>query len=263
MVSQDSHEDSSAALDFEREKWGAERAYRREELELKRRDVECSERRLRLEKQVTTKFWAKPVFLALIAAAAALFGNWYNGSVQLRLERKKEDSDTVLRVISSDTEASKKNFQFLLEAGLLSEDMQRTLRNYLSQTKPGDGPSLAAPSAETLSCPVSNLKSAEDIIIKFLPGPIDKKRLDRIRNDIRDEAKTDLTDQEVDAIAALSFIDGPEATSAIMDAVKSGNVQKAGSLFLEWYSPDRHPSPFEAAWLNQHRYCERTLFFSK
>jgi poly(3-hydroxybutyrate) depolymerase len=139
----------AAKLAFEREKWAAEMALRKRELEIKEREQQRSR-------------WSNPLVLAILAATVAALGNvavsWLNGYQQLAaqqqsnqaqeaLEAFKADAARLLEMIKThDPDKAAENLSFLLEAGLITnEKTKKLLATFLAHRKPGEGPSLPAP----------------------------------------------------------------------------------------------------------------------
>ena len=142
-------DDEQERLQFEREKWRAE-------VELREREVALKER------EGARSRWTSPLVVALLAAAAAAFGNALvtlingsqqralertRGNAQLALEESKAESARVLEMIKTgDSDKAADNLRFLLDAGLISDtDRVARLQAFLEQRNPGAGPSLPAP----------------------------------------------------------------------------------------------------------------------
>jgi hypothetical protein len=150
--------------DFEREKWMADIQLREREIKLKENELQF---KLREERRSR---WANPLVLAVLAAALAAAGNatvaYVNGSEQRALEQTRGDQQLeverrkasaqeqieetkaeatrILEAIKTDDRAKAiGNLQFMLDAGLITNDSRRTaMFAYLGNLKPGQGPVL-------------------------------------------------------------------------------------------------------------------------
>ncbi|QOZ45524.1 hypothetical protein XH89_20070 [Bradyrhizobium sp. CCBAU 53340] len=157
------HDLDQARLDFEREKWRAEESLRRDELSLKREELDRSR-------------WINPLVIAVLAAAAAAFGNAgvtlissdrqsqlereRSASAQklnadqareaLRLEQTKSEAARILEVVkTNDPDKAATNLRFLIDTGLIAdENTRKQIQTYLAQREPGKG--VALPSAANL-----------------------------------------------------------------------------------------------------------------
>ena len=148
----------------EREKWEAEVRLREREIALKEREADQRSRDQRGGR------WTNPLVLAVLAAALAATGNalvaWINGSAQRELENgrligqqkieeAKAEAQRILEVIKTgDPDKAAENLEFLLKAGLISDDARRTaLANFLEKRSPGQGPSTPSPVPQPLGTP--------------------------------------------------------------------------------------------------------------
>ncbi|KYK50145.1 hypothetical protein A1D31_39325 [Bradyrhizobium liaoningense] len=107
-----------------------------DEVRLLRAQVECGMVRVTSEGDFTmnqtTKVsdspWSKPLVLAIFTAALAAFGNILlasiNNSAQRELERVKGEAVLILEMIKTTPEKARINLQFLVDAGLISEERQ-------------------------------------------------------------------------------------------------------------------------------------------
>jgi hypothetical protein len=140
MVDENADAAHSPQIGFEREKWIADLGLRKEELRLKRIEVERSR-------------WNNPLAIAILAAAVAGVANagvaWLNGYLQrsveaqraeqqskleqqkstdtLALDERRSEATRILEVIKiGDPDKAAVNLQFLLDAGLLSVRPKRS-----------------------------------------------------------------------------------------------------------------------------------------
>jgi hypothetical protein len=146
------HEQARLAL--EREKWDAEIALRREELDLKRSELSRSR-------------WINPLVIAVLAAAVAALGNagvsLVNSLQQLQLEREraqitqrlnaeqshatitleqsKSEAARILEVVkTNDPDKAAANLKFLIDTGLIADQTVRMqIQAYLDKRQPGEG----------------------------------------------------------------------------------------------------------------------------
>ena len=142
------------------------------EMALKDRELESKLRDQRWAR------WLNPLVLAIFAAALAAAGNaslaYINGSAQrsleetrsdkqLELEREKAviqktleetkaETSRILEVIKTgDPDKAVTNLKFLLEAGLITDEgRKKSLKEFLANRKPGEGPSIPAAGAAAL-----------------------------------------------------------------------------------------------------------------
>jgi len=144
-----SFEPERARPEFEREKWQAEQSLRREEIELKRDELNRSR-------------WVNPLVIAVFAAAAAALGNagvaWFTANRQVSLEEQRArisqtlnsqqaEAARILEVVkTNDPDKAAANLKFLTEAGLIVEpDLRKKIQAYLDKRQPGEGISLPSP----------------------------------------------------------------------------------------------------------------------
>jgi len=121
------------------------------------REVELKQQELELKRlEHRGRPFANPLFLAVVASAIGLLGNAavaiLNGkstrdleetraATQLELQKAQAEAGLVLEAIKTgDTESAAANLDFLVSAGLVSTTP--SLKNYLVQRKPGQGPVL-------------------------------------------------------------------------------------------------------------------------
>ncbi len=126
-----------ARLEFERDKFESELNIRREELQIRRVNIERTPFR-------------SPLFLGIMAAVISLLGNiaatMYNGSLerekivaQNELQDRRSQASLVLEAVKTgNPDSAAENLQFLLDAQLISDE-DATLANYLKSRKPGTG----------------------------------------------------------------------------------------------------------------------------
>jgi len=144
-----------ARLDFEREKWQAEHALRREEINLKSEELNRSR-------------WVNPLVIAVFAAAVAALGNagvtlissYRQSELEreraaltqkvnleesrstLKLEQTKSEAARILEVVkTNDPDKAAANLKFLIEVGLIV-DARDQIQAYLDKRQPGQGVSL-------------------------------------------------------------------------------------------------------------------------
>ena len=122
-------ESERARLEFEREKWQAEDASRREELNLKREEINRSR-------------WVNPLVIAIFAAAVAALGNaavtlissyqqsqleTERAALTQQLEQTKSEGARILEVVkTNDPDKAAGNLKFLMETGLIADPKTRT-----------------------------------------------------------------------------------------------------------------------------------------
>jgi hypothetical protein len=108
-------------LKFEKEKVDREFLIKEREIELRKREVELKEKEFQKTK------WglldpASPIWLAVIGVIGTFIGAWLQGSSNESLERKKFESELILKTATSnDIEQNSKNLKFLLDAGFITE----------------------------------------------------------------------------------------------------------------------------------------------
>lgn len=158
-----------ARLDFDREKWRAEENLRREDLGLKRDELNRSR-------------WINPLVIAVFAAAAAAFGNagvtlinsYQQSNLErerstatqglnsaqardtLKLEQTKSEAARILEVVkTNDPDKAAVNLKFLIETGLIADDdTRKKIQAYLDKREPGRGVSLPALIAPRAAVPM-------------------------------------------------------------------------------------------------------------
>src|ERR1700752_4002362 len=124
-----------AQLAFEREKWQAEESWRRDELELKRDELGLK------RSELNRPQWFNPLVIAILAAAVAAVGNIVVTLVcsheqsrlnsdqpaeTRRLEQANAEAARILEVLkTNDPDRAAVNLQFLIEAGLISDEGTR------------------------------------------------------------------------------------------------------------------------------------------
>lgn len=137
---------------FEREKWQAEIAIRKNELLLKEREQNNRDAELLLKTQDhRASAWRNPLIIAIFATALAAAGNaavaFINGMLQRDLESMKADSARLIESMKTgDVEKSAENLGILSRLGLISDPKVATkIQTYLANRKVGTGFSLPAP----------------------------------------------------------------------------------------------------------------------
>ena len=133
---------------------------RERELEIKAAEQACqaAELQARIE-ELRRSRWTSPLVLAVLAAAVAAASNVavavFNGAAQRNLEETKDkleaaledrkaESARILEMIKTDQpDRAAVNLEFLLKAGLITNaQLKADLKQYLTDRKPGQGPSL-------------------------------------------------------------------------------------------------------------------------
>jgi hypothetical protein len=157
------HDEGSVASKPDGDGAQTEARFRQQEIELKEREQKTREEELRIRQQeINRSYLSNPLFLALVAATVAAFGNiivaaWNNRATQdverqkandtLRLEERKAEAARILEVIkTNDPDKAAVNLSFLLDAHLIaSPDQRRDLEAYLKNRQPGKGVALPSP----------------------------------------------------------------------------------------------------------------------
>lgn len=126
-------------LEFEREKYHDEIQLKRQELDLRKAEVERAR-------------WQSPLTLAVIAAIIGLLSNavvaWLNGSTQSELEKTKAEAARIIEALKTgDPDVAAENLKLLVEAGLVRESANE-IRSYLRSRNPGQGARLPVATAE-------------------------------------------------------------------------------------------------------------------
>lgn len=123
-------------LEFEKERAEQDLALRAEELEFKKNDP-------------NRRFLRNPLLLAITAAAIGLFGNILSTLYSSWLQDQKAESDLILEVVKTgNPDLAADNLQFLIEAGLIS-DQNDKLTAYLNNRAKGTG--IFLPEGNTIS----------------------------------------------------------------------------------------------------------------
>lgn len=239
-------------LAFEKQKWLDEVRLREREIAVREADARKSN-------------WRSPLVVAISAAALAAFGNalitWFDGSLardleerrsaaQFQLEAQRSDSERILQVIESgDPSAVRNNLEFLIEAGLISDDALRgQLAAYLSATPDSRIPTLpqiredlvpAARSLLVLSVGVADYKSPS---IPNLKNPAFDARLvaaaarnqrGGIYRRVEVEVAEDATKAElIDLFGDLSAKADPERGDVAIIYFAGHAAQLAGELYM-------------------------------
>ncbi|MEK6335297.1 MAG: trypsin-like peptidase domain-containing protein [Acidobacteriota bacterium] len=164
----------------EREKWEAEKAFREREVTIKEKELATREAELEIKRnEQGVSRWRSPLVVAIIAAAMAGLSNAVvsvvNGSLERGLESEKSEQTRILEMIKTgDPDKAANNLQFLLEAGLISDQKQRMqLQDFLNKRKPGSGPTL--PSANAIG-PQSIVGTDDAVEVTTLPPTSSLKR---------------------------------------------------------------------------------------
>lgn len=138
---------------FEREKWEAERLARSREIAIKEREASAKEREATVKETEARRIWWRTpsIVAAIITAAFAVLMNaqvaYLNGIYQRELEDRKGETALILEAIktNNDREEAKINLQFLVEAGLITEENRRVhLVAFLKGAQPNQVPTLPA-----------------------------------------------------------------------------------------------------------------------
>jgi hypothetical protein len=145
----------AAIAPSEREKWEAEQLLKREELALKRRELDVRESESKRAR------WSNPLVLAVAGAALAAAGNviatFYTGIEQRRIEglkheaeqkreRERAESQLILEVVKTPSpDKAAENLDFLVRTSLINDETRRkAISNYVSSRAIGSGISLPA-----------------------------------------------------------------------------------------------------------------------
>jgi hypothetical protein len=157
VVSDTNRYDSSLG---DRERWEADIRLRERELAVKEREQETNSREVDAKiKELKRAKWNNPLVIAVLAAAVAAAGNaavaLINGVEQRAqderraitesdLEEGKAETARILEVLkTNDPDKAAVNLEFLLKAGLISNDERRkNLLAYLAKRTPGQGAAL-------------------------------------------------------------------------------------------------------------------------
>jgi hypothetical protein len=149
------------STDGETERWNADYALRKREIEIKEREENRSR-------------WTNPLVIAILAASIAAVGNatvtWMNGLEQrslersraeqaARLEESKAEAERILESIKTlNPEKAAANLKFLLEAGLIMEPSRRaSLQKYVE----------GQPKSTTPTIPLSSKGDLRDACSRF------------------------------------------------------------------------------------------------
>ena len=152
---------------FEEKKWQTEVDFRERELKLQERDQDNRD----VEQRAWS--WRSPLIIVILTAALAAAGNaviavvngWLQRDLEnnkriaeLALEQSKAESTRILEMIKTgDAESAAANLQFLLEAGLISDQkISDKVTEFLKKRVPGTGPLLPSPT-ERVNFEKSNL----------------------------------------------------------------------------------------------------------
>jgi V8-like Glu-specific endopeptidase len=133
----------------EREKWIAELGFREREILVREASHHLASQEYDLKtKEHLASRWRSPLIVAVLAASIAAIGNFVvsalNAKYQRQLEQEKAEQTRILEMIKTgDTEKAAENLTFLLESGLIENNIIRDkLEGYLSIRRPGSGPAL-------------------------------------------------------------------------------------------------------------------------
>jgi hypothetical protein len=158
-------------FDFERDKWRAE-------FDVKVREIAIKER-----EQASSK-WRSPLTVAILAAAAAAFGNGVvaivNGTQQVTLENSKAESTRILEMIKTgDPERAARNLDFLLQSGLITDAKRAEQIATFLRDKPNSIPVLPSASGRVTFEPSEGLSEG---LRKTLDGALQDyiAKLDRL-----------------------------------------------------------------------------------
>jgi hypothetical protein len=148
----------------ENAKWSAEKIFREREIAVLEREQAAKERDLDLKAaQAKSDKWRNPIMIAIFAGAIAAMGNsavsFFNSEQERQLEAQKAEQTRILEMIKTgDPDKAAQNLEFLVNAGLIDDTGRKEkLQKYLSERKPGAGPSLASASVldNPISCPIN------------------------------------------------------------------------------------------------------------
>ena len=151
-MSTDSDPGLTESSGLEAAKWQFEKAARERELHLKEREQSTREGELELKRsEQSSARWRSPLVVGVFAAAVAATGNalvsYSNASSQRDLEAQKAEQARILEMIKTgEPDKAAENLRFLIDAGLVVDpSLKKRVTVYLTDRKPGSGPSLPAP----------------------------------------------------------------------------------------------------------------------
>ena len=105
-------------LQFEREKFQKEYELRERELTLKEKEVDNNKVKI-TPTHIT-------IWVAVIGLLGASISSWLQGYNNTKLERDKFEFQVILKAATSDSlDRNKKNLQFLLDAGIISDEKHK------------------------------------------------------------------------------------------------------------------------------------------
>ena len=147
---------------LETERWQFERVARERELALKERDQAIKESELELKRSdQNAARWRNPLVVGVFATAVAAAGNAFisytNANAQRELEGQKAEQARILEMIKTgEPDKAAENLRFLVDAGLVTDaPLRKRVTDYLTNRKPGSGPSLpAAAAVPKLTAPI-------------------------------------------------------------------------------------------------------------
>jgi hypothetical protein len=145
---------------------------RRQELSLKEQEQTHAEIAARRSRR-----W-NPLIIAIVGATIAALGSiavsWWNGRTAQQAELIKAESARILEMIKTgDAEKAKENLRFLLATGLITDPTAATVRTYLKQQPPGQGPVLPSlANLPTLTQPAGPNVEASQMHLFPCPGDL-------------------------------------------------------------------------------------------
>src|SRR6202035_740516 len=202
----------------EREKWQADLDLRKEELALKRRELDVR------ENESARGRWTNPLVLAVAGAALAAVGNivatFYTGvqqralegiknTAEVQREHENAESQLILEVIkTANPDKAAENLQFLVDTSLISNSQRRdAIKNYVTSRAAGTGVVL----------PASNTSSIDPLQL-FPEGSctiFDKQNVYEVSQSLvallRSESYSVISPPERDQPGALMLISLPDA----------------------------------------------------
>jgi len=117
--------DNAELLAFDKFKFEKEFELRIKELDIKLREVSLKEKELSQAKVKVTPAQVT-IIVALLGIFSTLIATYVQNNGNQQLEKTKFESEIILKVASSnDLDQNKKNLRFLVDAGLISDNLQK------------------------------------------------------------------------------------------------------------------------------------------
>jgi hypothetical protein len=150
--------EDDGSTEFHRQQWLAESEFRRREIDVKEREQALKEKDFEFQRaQAARTRWTNPLFIGLVAAAIAAFGNavvaYLNAREGQVLEETRAESGRILEMIKTgNPDQAAENLRFLLDTGLVATPKYvADISTFLQKRKPNQGPTLPAPAAPRLT----------------------------------------------------------------------------------------------------------------